>query len=212
MIPEISIRRLCQIYRLLERLKEAGREIIFSDEIGEKTGIPSYQVRKDISYLGEIGKPGRGYNVSELFEHIKSSLKLCVKRKAVLVGVGRLGSALLNYVNLPKANFEYIAAFDSDPIKEGKSEGGIQIYSSGEMAPFLKKHNVEIGVITVPQEAAQAVADDLIKGGVTGILNFAPVPLKVQENVIARCIDFSLEMNILTAIKSFVQEKAEKKK
>lgn len=201
-IPEISIRRLCQIFRLLDSLRESGREIIFSDEIGEKAGMPSYQVRKDISYLGVVGKPGRGYNVQELLEHIQSSLNLCTKCKAVIVGVGRLGSALLNYANLAKANFEYIAAFDSDSRKKGKTEGGTQVLSSEDMSAFLNQHSVDIGVITVPQEEAQNAADSLIEGGITAILNFAPVPLKSPENVVVRCIDFSLELNILTALRS----------
>jgi redox-sensing transcriptional repressor len=201
-IPEISIQRLCGIYRLLERLLESGREIIFSDEIGEKTGIPPYQIRKDISYLGEIGKPGRGYNVKELLDHISSSLGLDKKKRAVIVGVGRLGSALLNYINLPKANIDYIAAFDTDPMKVGNSEGNIPIYSTNDMLEFVKKNKIEIGVIAVPQESAQTVADVLVKGGVCGILNFAPVAIKVPENVITRSIDFSLEMNVLTALKT----------
>lgn len=203
-IPEISIRRLCEIARLLERFLLAGREIIFSDEIGQKTGIPSYQVRKDISHLGEIGTPGRGYNVRQLLNHINSSLNLARKRSAVLVGVGRLGSALLNYVNIAKANFTYTAAFDSDPMKIGKSENGVPIYSTSDMIEFLKGHKVEIGVVTVPQEVAQVVVDQLVAGGVGGILNFAPVPILVPEDVVKRSIDFSLEMKVLTAIKSML--------
>lgn len=201
-IPEISLRRLCEIARLLERLAEQGREIIFSDEIGKKTGIPSYQVRKDISYLGEIGTPGRGYNVRQLLGHITQSLGLVSKRKAVLVGVGRLGAALLNYINLSRANFSYVAAFDADPLKIGAIENGVTIYAISEMTDFVREKGVETGVVTVPQEAAQSVVDQLIKGGVTAILNFAPVPIRVPEGVAKRCIDFSLEMKILTATKS----------
>ena len=200
-IPRISIKRLCQVVRLLEQLMEAGREIVFSDEIGSRTGIPSYQVRKDISYLGEIGTPGRGYNVRELYDHIAGTLGLKNKRKTVLVGVGRLGSALLQYVNISKGNFEYCAAFDNDPQKIGTTENGIPVYGMEEVSSFCRENSIEMGVVTVPRDVAQDVVDKLVEGGVTGILNFAPIAVMVPEGVVRRCIDLSLEMKILTAMK-----------
>jgi redox-sensing transcriptional repressor len=208
-IPEVSIKRLCEISRLLERLSEAGREIIFSDEIGKKSGIPAYQVRKDISYLGEIGTPGRGYNVKDLLNHISSSLHLQEKRKTVLVGVGRLGSALLNYINLAHANCDYVAAFDSNPEKIGTQENDVPIYDISLMLDYVRDNDIEVGVVTVPMDVAQEVVDTLVEGGVTGILNFAPVVIKVPEGVVKRCIDFSLEMKILAAVKSLLPAETE---
>lgn len=201
-IPEIALRRLCEIARLLERLADGGREIIFSDEIGDKTGIPPYQVRKDISYLGEIGTPGRGYLIRDLHEHIVASLELKAKQPAVLVGAGRLGTALLNYVNLPKANIAYVAAFDNDPRKIGREENGVPIMSAAELVPFLKKRGITTAVLTVPQATAQDIFNQLVAGGVTAVLNFAPLSLLVPEGVVVHNIDFSLEFRLLTAVRS----------
>jgi len=199
-VPEVSIRRLCEIYRLLEQLKKAGREVIFSKDIEKHTGIPAYQVRKDISFLGEVGTPGKGYLIADLLEHIKTSLKLHQKRRAVLVGVGRLGSALLNYIRLAESSLVYLAAFDADPRKVGKKEGDVPVYALSEMCEFIRENNVEIGVITVPADSACKVASLLCKGGVSGILNFAPVSLQVPCDIVVRSIDFAVEANILGAL------------
>ena len=211
-VPEIALRRLCEIARLLERLTAAGRVIIFSDEIGEKTGIPPYQVRKDISYLGEIGTPGRGYQIQDLHAHIVTSLELSAKQPAVLVGVGRLGSALLNYVNLAKANITYVAAFDNDPRKIGHEENGVPIMSGTELVTFLKKRAVTTAVLTVPQDTAQEVFDQLVTGGVTAVLNFAPVSLIIPAGVVVRNIDFSLEIRVLSAVRSLKRGTIRRKK
>jgi redox-sensing transcriptional repressor len=211
-IPVIAIRRLCEIVRLLERLTAGGRELIFSNEIGEKTGIPPYQVRKDISYLGEIGTPGRGYNIRDLLDHILTALDLKVRHPAVLVGVGRLGSALLNYVNLATSNITYVAAFDNDPRKIGHEENGVPIMSMADLAALLKKRSVATAVLTVPHDSAQAAFDQLVAGGVTAVLNFAPVSLIVPEGVVVRNIDFSLEIKALTAVRVLKHGAARRRK
>jgi redox-sensing transcriptional repressor len=200
-ISELGIRRLCRIVGVLECLALSGRELIFSDEISQKTGTPAYLVRKDISCLG-IHMPGRGYHIKELLGHLTRALTLSDKKEAVLAGAGKLGSALLNCQSPLNGILDFAAAFDSDPLKIGRTVNGVDIRASDEMLAFLSDRRVDIGVVAVPPESAQTVSDTFVTGGISAILNLAPVQITVPAGISLRSLDFALEMKLLTAAKN----------
>lgn len=173
-------------------LAEQGTQNISSRKLAQRVHLNPHQIRKDFSYFGAFGTPGVGYNVAALAKQIRSILKLNVIRKAALVGVGKLGSALLGYSGFRMYGFEIAAIFDSDPKKIGKKIGGITIEDTAKLKT-LKSKKIKLAIIAVPAEAAQNIADLLVKNGVNGILNFAPRYLAVPKNVKVITIDIAMD-------------------
>ncbi len=142
--------------------------------LGEALGIPDTQVRKDLAALGSLGQPGIGYDVAELIHAIRSTLGIDRAWSAALVGVGNLARALLRYHGFTERGFRIVALFDRDPAKVGQRIDGLVIHGTERMREVIAECGAELGIVTVPAEAAQAVADELIAAGVKGLLNFAP--------------------------------------
>ena len=197
--PKRTVKRLCEIYNILNQLSASGREIVFSNEISSRTGIPSYLIRKDINFCGRIGRPGRGYMIKSLKDHISRYLNLEKEIRTAIVGVGRLGRSILNS-NGFSGNIKYICAFDRDPNKVGTRENGIPVFSSNKMLQLLKKNRIEIGVVAVPNNQVQPVINILAEGGVTCILAFADIPVKAPEGISLKIIDFIVEMEVLSVL------------
>ncbi|MCX7831900.1 MAG: redox-sensing transcriptional repressor Rex [Actinobacteria bacterium] len=197
-IPQATLQRLPFYLRALYVLDDEGFEIASSTDIAEMTGSYSAQVRKDLSYLGEFGRKGVGYSVKYLIEVLEKSLGVSRTRTAVLVGVGRLGEALLLSRNIRARGFEFVAAFDKDPEKIGKTIAGVPIFDFKEIEKVLEGERIDIGVIAVSSDSAQEVADKLVKIGVKGILNFVPVPIRIPQNVPLRTVCIAAEMQILS--------------
>ena len=195
-ISEASLARLPYYLRALYVLDDEGYEIASSQDLAELAGTNSAQVRKDLSYLGEFGRKGVGYNVKFLIQVLEKALGVSRKRTAVLVGVGRLGEAILSSKNIRERGFDFVAAFDIDPQKIGKTVAGVPVYSFDDLERVLEGEKIDIGIIAVSPEAAQQVADKLVKAGVKGILNFVPVPLKVSVPMRTVCI--AAEMQLLS--------------
>lgn len=195
-IPEASLARLPYYLRALYVLDDEGYEIASSQDIADLAGSNSAQVRKDLSYLGEFGRKGVGYNVKYLIQVLEKVLGVSQKRTAVLVGAGRLGEAILSSRNIRERGFEFVAAFDVDPEKIGKVIAGVPVYNINDLEWILEGEKIDIGVIAVPPEAAQQVAEKLVRAGVKGILNFVPVPVKV--NVPVRTVCIAAEMQLLS--------------
>ena len=197
-VAEPTIERLVQYYRLLELLHEEGRRVVSSQEMGEMLSLKASQVRKDLSYFGEIGKRGVGYHVERLYEHIKSILATPRLWRIALVGVGRLGEALLGHKAFQSSKFKILALFDNDPQKTGRSIMGIPCHPIEKMAEVLKEEQVEILILTVPAPAAQACGDRAVSSGtIRGILSFAQSAVIVPKSVLVYHVDIATELEKL---------------
>ncbi len=195
--PE-TIKRLSLYLRSLKRLRDEGVEVVSSDRITQSLNITSVQFRKDLSYFGEFGRRGVGYNVAKLIEEIEEILGTNRKWKIALVGVGRLGSALLGFPGFRSFNVKISCAFDVDPKKVGKIQNGVKIRDvNKDLKKVIKKEKIKIAIICTPPEVAQQITDSLIDAGVRAILNFAPINLKVPQNVLVSNVDVACELESL---------------
>jgi len=161
--------------------------------MAEFLGVNPWQIRKDFSYFGEFGTPGVGYKIEKLAKEIKKILKLHVVRKAALVGVGNLGSAVLAYSGFGAYGFDIAAAFDVNPKKIGRKIGSVVIEDVSNLKT-LKKRKITLAIIAVPRDTAQQTADALVKAGVKGILNFSPCYITVPKKVKVITIDIAMDL------------------
>src|SRR5262245_58923685 len=172
-IPEMTVRRLSIYSRCLAQLDEDGVKTVSSQELAERFHLNSAQVRKDLAYFGEFGIRGIGYYVANLRAELQRLLGLDRAWRVVLVGFGNLGSALYHYRGFARQGFHIAAIVDDDPAKSGRIVDELPILPSSDLPRVVKQQSIQIGVIAVPAEAAQAVAERLVAAGVRAILNFA---------------------------------------
>lgn len=197
-IAEPTVERLVQYGRLLESLAGKGKKVVSSKEIGDMLSFKASQVRKDLSYFGEIGKRGVGYPVEQLGKHIGRILASPRQWSIGIIGVGKLGEALLGYLSFQNEKFRIEALFDADCGKTGKEIQGVPCFHSDEMTVKIREKAIDVVILTVPAHAAQTVADSVLKAGtVKGILNFAPFSLTVPEDVFLISMDISVELEKL---------------
>lgn len=197
-IPQSTIERLPRYLRCLLELQAMGVPLVKSDRLAALCGSNAAQVRKDFSYLGELGTRGIGYEVSALIEHISKILGVKERRKVAIVGYGKLGSALHGYAGFPERGFEVVALFDVDPAKVGREFDGVRVYHLDEAPRALKDLGVEIAIVATPARAAQLAADAIVEGGVKAILNLAPTRLVVPDDVNVRQVCLSTDLQILS--------------
>lgn len=197
-IPDIVIGRLPIYLRALTRLAQEGKEVTSSHELGQRLGISSAQIRKDLSHFGGFGKQGTGYQISYLVEQLKQVLKVDREWDVVLVGAGDLGRAVAHYKGFSDRGFRIVAVFDSAPDKAGKRIDGLVIYPMNDMRQMVTERGIKIAMIAVPAEHAQRVADQLVEAGVRAILNYAPINLNVPEKVYVQYIDPVAHMQRMT--------------
>lgn len=196
-IPEETIRRLMIYLRYLTRLLEAGQENISSGDLANILGINSHQIRKDLSYFGEFGTRGVGYETKKLVREIRFIFKLNKKWEVALVGVGNIGSALLRYPGFKKQGMEISLAFDRNSQIIGKEISGVAIENVCNLEKRVKENGIMLGIVAVPPPSAQEVAEALVSGGVTGILNFAPTLLDLPEKIKIAQVDIAVELGRL---------------
>lgn len=198
-IPNATITRLSLYYRRLELLEFDGYRMVSSDKLAWLCQVNPAQVRKDLGYFGEFGVRGVGYDVIGLQEQIKKILAINREWNVGVVGIGKLGSALLEHENLSVRGFNCVAAFDNSPRKIGNVlSSGLKIRPMRELSPVIRDLDIEIGVITTPASAAQSVANLLLKYHVNAILNFAPTRISVPSCCLVENIDFTVLMDILS--------------
>ncbi|EAX48144.1 CoA-binding domain protein [Thermosinus carboxydivorans Nor1] len=197
-ISKATIDRLPLYFRTLRQAQEEGVEIISSEELGRRIGVTPEQIRKDLASFGEFGKKGVGYYVRELIRHIGEILGLHRNWNIAIVGVGHLGWALANYRNFASLGFNLVAIFDIDPAKVGQKVNDVQVYHLQALETVVKEKGVQIGVITVPAEQAQDVANRLVAAGVRGIWNFAPIKVNVPPSVRIVSEDLSVGLSSLS--------------
>lgn len=197
-ISESTVRRLSLYLRFLQEARARGEETISSEALAERGGTTSAQVRKDLSFFGSFGKRGLGYSIEELLRAVEEILGLHRQWKVALVGAGKIGSALISYQNFRRRGFEIRAVFDSDPAKIGESWDARTVLPDAEMERVLREEPIDIVIVAVPADAAQSIVDRVVAGGVRAILNFAPVRLRVPDEVALRNVDMVVEMEGLT--------------
>lgn len=197
-IPEATIVRLSVYSRYLELAEKRGIITISSGEIAEGVGVSPAQVRKDLAYFGEFGTRGVGYNVKDLLRHTLKILGLSHDWPTVLVGAGNLGSALISYRGFRERGFNIIGVFDNDLTKIGKRLLNLEVLAIDELPRVIRERNARIGILAVPSASAQSVTDMMVNAGTRAILNFAPKPIAVPEDVEVRNVDLSVKLEILT--------------
>lgn len=196
-ISDSALRRLSHYLRFLEAFEAAGRETVSSEELAERGGTTSAQVRKDLSHFGSFGKRGLGYPVPELRSRLAGILGVGRRWNVALAGAGKLGAALHAYDGFRRRGFHVVAVFDSDPRKIGRRWGPLTVEDVAGLATSAREKAVEIGIVVTPPEAAQEVADAMVDAGITAILNFAPAKLVLPENVSLRDVNLAIELEAL---------------
>lgn len=201
-ISESAVRRLSLYLRTLEDLDRAGHETVSSGQLASKSATTAAQVRKDLSLFGSFGKRGFGYRVEELSRALRDILGLTRPWRVALIGAGRIGSALFEYEGLAHRGFEIVAVLDCDPSKIGQRWGDSVILDVTELERVVSGRDVQIAILAVPVEAVQEVMDQATRAGVRGVLNFAPVRLKVPQEVTVRDVNLVIELESLTFVLS----------
>ncbi|TDF99383.1 redox-sensing transcriptional repressor Rex [Paenibacillus piri] len=196
-ISEAVVRRLPIYLRFLNELSKKNVYTVSSQDLGVKLDLNPAQIRKDLAYFGEFGKKGIGYDVDYLIEKIRQILKIDKVIPVALVGAGNLGRALCNYNAYLKDNMKIVAVFDELESKVGESINNLKVKPMRELKTTIQELNVRIGIITVPATEAQNVANQFVEGGVEAILNFAPIIIKVPNEIRVHHADFTAELQSL---------------
>ncbi|ABR47036.1 CoA-binding domain protein [Alkaliphilus metalliredigens QYMF] len=196
------IRRLPKYHRYLKDLLDQETYRISSKELSKLIGFTASQIRQDLNCFGGFGQQGYGYNVEELYNEIGKILGLYQSYPTVIVGAGNLGQAIANYTNFDKFGFSTLALFDSNPKMIGMRIRDIAVHDVDQLEEFIKKNQVRIGVICTPKKVAQDVATKLSEAGVQGIWNFAPIDIKVPEEIIVENVHLSESLFTLSFLLS----------
>ncbi len=194
------IKRLPKYYRYLQELKNNDVDRISSKELSEKIGFTASQIRQDLNCFGDFGQQGYGYNVKELYDQIKNILGLKKEYNTIIIGAGNIGQAIANYINFQKIGFTLTSIFDINPKLFGLKIRDIEISDIDTLDSFLKKHTVDIAIICVPSKNAQSICEVIVKNGVKGIWNFAPIDLNTPENVIVENVHLSESLLTLSCL------------
>ena len=170
-VPEVVVLRLPLYVRVLTHILDDGTDVVSSQQLGSRLQMTPAQIRKDLSYFGRFGKQGRGYDVRFLLNELRQILRLDRQWTACLVGVGRLGRAIINYPGFTPEGFQIIAAFDADQEQVGDSIGGLKVQPMSDLARTVASLDIAIGIVAVPGAQAQSVIDQLVEGRIQGYLN-----------------------------------------
>jgi redox-sensing transcriptional repressor len=197
-IPDIVISRLPVYLRALTRMLGEGDEITSSHELGERLGISSAQIRKDLSHFGEFGKQGTGYQIKFLVDQLRRILKVDNEWDVALVGAGAIGHALAHYNGFRDRGFRISLIFDNDPAKIGTLLNGFEVLDIQRLGELVSQAGITLAMLAVPAEAAQAVADELVKAGIRGILSYAPINISVPSHVYVQQIDPVVHLQRIT--------------
>ncbi len=196
-VPEPTVVRLSGYLRALTRLDAEEVERASSAVIGQRVGVHPAQVRKDLSYFGEFGRPGLGYGVADLRAHLARIMHADREQRVVVAGIGHLGSALLGYKGFAARGFRIVGAFDNDPSKIGMRIGPHLIQDIRDLPHVVRELGVAIGVLSLPADGAQQVARLMAEAGVRAILSFAPTQISVPAGIAVRNVDVTRELEVL---------------
>ncbi len=199
-IPEPTIERLCRIFRLLDEKERGDTASISSGAIEKETGIPAHTVRKDISQLGSLKSGKEGYDIKGLKDLIENTFSLNVPRRSCVVGLDMLGSAMLNNNQIINAGYKIVAGFDSNINRMEMMDTDIPLFPTYEIEKKVREYSIDFAIIAVKPEKAKETAEKLIRGGIKGIINFSPVILNFEDNIIVRNIYLVEEFRLLSAM------------
>jgi redox-sensing transcriptional repressor len=197
-VPDIVVRRLPLYLQTLNHIAETGQKVVSSTELGEWIGVSSAQIRKDLSYFGEFGRQGLGYEVDYLRGELERILQLDQNWHIVLIGAGALGHALANYRAFEEQRFVIVAVLDNDPAKIGRPIGPLVVQPMERLDEIVCQSHIEIAILAVPARAAQSVADQVIACGIRSILCYAPITLSVPAGVHVAYIDPVTNLQTMT--------------
>jgi redox-sensing transcriptional repressor len=197
-IPRKTVYRLSLYYRALQRLKQNAIDTVSSAALAKAAGVKPTQLRKDLTYFGQLGTRGLGYNVKALSARLTDVLGTTHLQPVILVGAGNLGSALLRYPGFAKEGFEVVAAFDLRATKTRAKALGVPVFPMAKLSEFVTQKRIKMVILTVPGTVAQEVTNVLIAAGVLAILNFAPIILQVPDNVVVNNVDLAIELENLS--------------
>jgi redox-sensing transcriptional repressor len=181
-IPKVVIERLPRYYRYFDWL-EGKVEKISSKKLGEYLGASASQVRLDLSYFGDFGQQGYGYNIKKLKHELAHILNITTKTSFIIVGAGNIGRAMVRYRAFDNAGFILKGVFDINPDLTGQSIDGVEVRHTDGMLSFVREQRIDIAILAIPKEVANDVAEDLSGAGIRGILNFAPLDLDVEKHM-----------------------------
>lgn len=196
-ISDTIIPRILHYLKVVQQLEKENKITTSSEELSKRTNITAFLIRKDLANFGKFGQPGMGYDVYRLKNYLLDIIGGKEMCNLAIVGVGNLGSALLNYKGFEEEGLKFVAAFDTDKSKVGKICGSVIVEHIDNIKESVKKNNVHIGIIAVSANGAQAVADKIIEAGVLSILNFAHVSIVVPQEVTLRNVDLAIELKAL---------------
>lgn len=196
-IPQATAKRLPLYYRFLTNLHSSGKQRVSSAELSEAVKVDSATIRRDFSYFGALGKKGYGYNVNYLLSFFRKTLDQDELTKVALIGVGNLGTALLNYNFSKNNNTKIEVAFDVDENKVGKEFDGVKVYHMDDLEKVCMEEDIHVAILTIPSGVAQTITDRLVSANIKGILNFTPARLNVPPALRIHHIDLAVELQSL---------------
>ncbi|NQD66390.1 redox-sensing transcriptional repressor Rex [Bacillus haikouensis] len=196
-IPQATAKRLPLYYRFIKNLYSSGKQRVSSKELSEAVKVDSATIRRDFSYFGALGKKGYGYNVNYLLSFFRKTLDQDALTKVVLIGVGNLGTAFLNYNFIKNNNTKIEMAFEVDESKVGNQVGEVPVFHLDDLEEKLENQNIEVAILTVPASSAQNITDRLVSSKIKGILNFTPARLTVPDHIRVHHIDLAVELQSL---------------
>jgi len=197
-IPEIVIKRLPLYLRTLNLLATQKQTVTSSQELGDKLGISSTQIRKDLSYFGEFGKQGTGYDVRYLQDQLRQILQVNRRWSVALIGAGDLGRAILRYSSFEDGGFSIVAVLDKDKQKIGRQVGKLRVLDIATLPEVVREYRIRTAILAVPATEAQGVADALVAAGVKAILNYAPITLSLPARIQVHHIDPVIGLQSMT--------------
>jgi len=197
-VPDIVVGRLPLYLRALSQMAASGKEITSSQELGERLGISSAQIRKDLSQFGEFGKQGTGYNISFLVDQLRRILKVDQVWDVALIGVGNLGRAIAHYAGFVDRGYRVVAVFDNDPAKIGTQLGPFTVMDVTHLVEEVRGRHIGVAMLAVPAQDAQLVTERLVQAGIRAILCYAPTSILVPPTVHVQYIDPVLHLQRMT--------------
>lgn len=197
-ISELTTNRLSVYLRCLNELLAEGSKTVSSDKLAKRFHLNSAQIRKDLACFGEFGVRGVGYYVEDLREQLQKILGLDKKHRVAIMGAGRLGTALTDYYGFTQTNFDVVALFDTDDRRIGKKVGDVRIFDIKNFAKIVKRYKIDVAVIAVPANFAQSVLEQITRAGIKAIMNFAPTPLRVEDDIKLKTVDLTISLESLS--------------
>ena len=196
-VPEPTLRRLPWYLSVCRLLKQQGEQYVSSTRLSKETNIVASQIAKDLSCVNIVGRTRVGYEIDNLLSVLEDFLGFTRVHKAFIFGAGRLGSALLNDKGLRQFGLEVVAAFDTNPRVVGNNVAGIPVFHINELEAKMKRYDVRIGILTVPIDRAQEVADKMVVWGIKAIWNFTPLRIRVPEDIVVQNTSWYAHLSLM---------------